>query len=403
VSEDGAEPLGQLPGESGDPLVEADEYEAATGETLEDTLNLDNWEAGLDLALLYQRLEAEIGPAIEQEHRLHETVRGLFEMLTDVADAPPDAGVHQAEPADLEETTRKLLFSGELETCDGTTDTHDTLLVTVTQIGICLVSYQGHELSLSQRLFRRDLRTAAADPTEEVRKLLERRRTRAATGVADRQDTLSELARRGIMTYAERATLMDRSNAKWRMGHGNPVPYELLTGSGSMGLLGASIDVLTRLVNYKQFVFVPSALKDRVLLTLGSALRPLEYLVVSTAEAPMQRIVEKGHYSGDWHQKTKLFVEQVGPKIVMGMYRAGPHSPAVPFFAHADQVHLAAHVAIADSLLQEYRGFPLSIDLADAACQAAFGGGAFEDAVTAAYRSRGEPVRYLTERQTRAR
>ncbi len=404
MSDTGPEPLGSLPGESGDPLVDPDEYASAHGETLEETLNLDNWEAGLDLSALYQRLEAEIGPAIEQERRIQATVRReLFPLLAQAHDAPPEAGVHVAEAADLEDATRKVLFSGQLETCDGTTATHDSLLVTVTQIGICLVSYQGHELSLSQRLFRRDLRVSSADPTEEVRAILERRQARAATGVADRHDTLSELGRRGIMSYAERATLLDRSGAAWRMGHGNPVPYELLTGSGSMDLLAASIAMLTRLIGYEQFVFVPSALKDRVLLTLGAALRPLEYAVVRTAEATMERIVEKGHYGGDWHRAAEKFVDHVGPKIAVGVYRAGPPSPAMPFFAHVDRVHEAAHVAMADSLLQEHRGFPLSIDLADAACRAVFGGAAFEDAVTSAYQTQGEPVRYLTERQTRAR
>lgn len=327
--------------------------------------------------------------------------RELFPLLAQAADAPPEAGDHTAALADLEEVTRKVLFSGQLETCDGTTVTHDTLLVTVTQIGICLISYQGHELALSQRLFRRDLRVGASDPTEEVRALLERRQSRTATGVTDRHDTLSELGRRGIMSYAERATLLRRSNAAWRMGHGNPIPYELLTGSGSMELLAAAIDVLEELVDYQQFVFVPSAIKDRVLLTLGAALWPLQYAVVYTGETAMRRVVAAGHYSGDWHRRAERFVDRVGPKIAIGVYRAGPHSPATPFFAHVDRVHEAAHVAMADSLLQEHRGFPLSIDLADAACRAVFGGGAFEDAITSAYQTHGEPVRYLTERQTR--
>ena len=74
------------------------------------------------------------------------------------------------------------------------------------------------------------------------------------------------------MTYAERATLLQRSEAAWRMGHGNIVPYELLTGSGSMALLTASLKVLRNLVAYQQFVFVPSSIKDRLLLTIGHAL-----------------------------------------------------------------------------------------------------------------------------------
>src|SRR5262249_32082135 len=154
--------------------------------------------------------------------------------------------------------------------------------------GICLVSYQGHELSLSQRLFRRDLRVGAPDPTSEVRALLERRQARSAT---DRLDTPSQLGRRGLMSFAGRATLLHRSSAAWRMGHGNPVPFELLTGSGSMQLLGESLRMLTDLVDYEQFVFVPAALKDRVLLTLGSALRPLEYVVAYTGHAAMRRVV----------------------------------------------------------------------------------------------------------------
>jgi hypothetical protein len=404
VSEIRAQPLGPLPGENDDALVDHDEYTAAYGEALSDSLNLDNWESGLDLAALYRRLEAEIGPAIEQERRIQETIRReLFPLLTEAPDAPTGAGVHVASTADLEETTRKVLFSGQLEACDGTSVTHDTLLVTVTQIGISLVSYLGHELALSQRLFRRDLRVASQDPTEEVRALLERRQFRTATGVADRHDTLSELGRRGIMSYVERATLLHRSTAAWRMGHGNPVPYELLTGSGSMELLGAAIEMLSDLVSYQQFVFVPSAIKDRVLLTLGSALRPLEYAIAYTGETAMRRVVEHGHYEGDWHDMARRFVGRIGPDIAIGVYRAGPHSPATPFFAHVERVHEAAHIAMADSLLQEHRGFPLSIDLADAACRAMLGGAAFDDAVTSAYHTQGEPVQYLTERQTRAR
>jgi hypothetical protein len=121
-------------------------------------------------------------------------------LLAQAHDAPPEAGVHTAELPDLEDVTRKVPFSGELETCDGTTSSHDTLLVRVTQIGICLVSYHDHELALSQRLFRRDLRVSSTDPLEGVRAVLEQRQARAATGVNDRRDTLSELGRRGIMS-----------------------------------------------------------------------------------------------------------------------------------------------------------------------------------------------------------
>jgi len=366
-------------------LVGDDDFKAATGESIERTLDLSTWHAGVDLGALYQRLEAEVGPALEQERRVQNVVRSdVFPLLRTASDAPAEAGVHPAAPADLEEVHRKVLFSGQLDTCDGTSITHDTLLLTVTQIGVCLISYQGDELALSQRMFRRDLRTVGSDPVEEAKELLARRKDRAATGVADRRDTLSELARRGIMSYAERATLLHRSTAQWRMGHGNITPYELLTGSGNMALLSESLKVLRDLVSYQQFVFVPSSIKDRLLLTIGDALGPLEYAVVQTAEQAMRRIVERGRYNPESRRLAESFVADIGQQIAVGVYRASAHAPATPFFAHVDRVHEAAHIAIADSVLQEHRGFPLSIDLADVACRSMFGADTFDDAVASA-------------------
>lgn len=220
-------------------------------------------------------------------------------------------------------------------------------------------------------------------------------------GAVDKRDTLSELARRGIMTYAERATLLHRSTAQWRMGHGNVAPYELLTGSGNMALLAESLKVLRDLIDYEQFVFVPSSIKDRLLLTIGDALEPQEYAVVQTGEQAMRRIVDGGRYHPDSRRLADSFVDDMGSKVAVGVYRASAHSPATPFFAHVDRVHEAAHIAMADSLLQEHRGFPLSIDLADMACRAMFGAEAFDDAVSSAYREHGEPLRYLPERNTR--
>src|SRR5580704_3988265 len=151
-------------------LVADDVYKAATGESIERTLDLTTWQTGVDLGALYQRLEAEVGPALEQERRVQSVVRSeIFPLLRQAPDAPVEAGVHQAKAADLEDVNRKVLFSGQLDTCDGTTATHDTLLLTVTQIAICLVSYQGNELALSQRMYRRDLRTVGTDPIDEAR------------------------------------------------------------------------------------------------------------------------------------------------------------------------------------------------------------------------------------------
>ena len=192
-----------------------------------------------------------------------------------------------------------MLFNGGVEACDGTSVVHDTLPITIAQIGVTLVSYRGDQGSWVHRLFRRDLRVSGVDPVDEALELLERRHERAGFDASSKRDTLSDLGRRGIMTYAERAVLLHKSDAPWRMGHGNPAPYELLTGSGMAELLESSLHVLHELiVGYQWFVFVPSAPSERTLLTIGQALRPLEFAIVDTMKERIERVAV-GNYRGE--------------------------------------------------------------------------------------------------------
>jgi hypothetical protein len=98
--------------------------------------------------------------------------------------------------------------------------------------------------------------------------------------------------------FAERAALLRRSSAQWLMGTGNPAPYELITGSGIPQLLRASLPLLRELVLERQrFVFLAPEIPERHLRTIGSALRPLEYILFDTLENQLQRIAS-GHYRG---------------------------------------------------------------------------------------------------------
>lgn len=389
------------------PPLSEDEYEAAHGEKLSHTLDLDTWLPGADLVQMYARLEQEIAEAVQQEGEFEERIRReIFPRLRTRPDAPPGAGVYRVSIERLEEIHRKLLFNGAVEACDGTVVTYDTLPVTITQIGVCLVSYRGDQGSWVHRIFRRDLRTTGKNPIDEAMELLERRRRR---GVVDRdsaRDRLSSLARRGIMAYAERAVLLDRSRAAWRMGHGVPAPYELVTGSGMPELLRAGLDLLKRLIlDHKRFVFMPSSPAARELLTIGNALYPFEYAIVDTTRDNLYRIYERGHYRsqewGDLQNAVEDFVEECGPRIAVGMYRTSSLAPCQVFYAHVDHAHEAALIAMADSVLQEHRGFPMLIDLADGMCRSVFGADMFADSAQAAYAAAGAPFRYLTERSTR--
>ncbi len=389
------------------PLVTADEYKATHGEALSQTLDLNTWRASADLGETYARLEREVAEAIRKEGQYQHQIRErIFPLLRTRPGAPSCAGVYRVSIERLEDIHRKVLFNGAVEACDGTVASVDTLPITITQIGVCLVSYRGDQGSWVHRIFRRDLRTASSmDPINETMEILERRRKRGAIDLANPEDRLADLTRRGIMAYAERAVLVDRSDAIWRMGHGNPTPYELVTGSGFPELLRASLTLMKRLVlEHKRFVFVPSATTARELLTIGNALQPLEYAIVDTNEDFLRRIAE-GHYRGDAWGKLKpavdSFVEECGPKVVVGMYRVSTLAPAQMFYANVNCAHEAVLVSMADSVLQEHRGFPMMIDLADAVCRASFGADTLGVTTQLAFAAAGDPFRYFAERRTR--
>lgn len=386
------------------PPVSPDEFRRAFGEPLANVLDLSTWQPGEDLAALYRRLEREVGEALAQEDRVSRRVRA--QVLPQIArrpQAPPGAGVYRVTPEQVERVHRGLLFTGAVEACDGASAFLDTMPVSIAQVGVALVSYHGDQGTWMQRLFRRDLRIADGDPAAEALALLEARQRRGGLG-QERRDALTRLARRGLMTYAERAALTYHSSARWRLGHGAPAPLELLTGSGSHELLSASLEMLHQLIaGHRRFLFVPSEPEDRLLLTIGNALGPLEFAVVDRASPRLEAMLERSQQlPAPLERRLSAFVHDVGGQIAVGVFRAARAAPPQLFYSHLELAHEAGLIAIADSTLQEHRGFPLLLDLAHTVCRAAFGAEVFYDAARAAYATHGAPFRYWSERQTRA-
>lgn len=392
-------------------------FEEYFGESLGDTLDLRKWRQGVDLVREYARIEREVEQAVAFEGVQEERVRELvFPRVSFAKGAPPEAGHYDKLTIDdIAAVHKGLLFNGGVACCDGTTQAHDTLALTVHQIGVCLVAYTGNQGSWSTRLFRRDLREDKGDPVTVMNELLERRGRRAGLNQADRRDGLSELAQRAVMSYAEVVVLLDHSNAVWRLGHGSPAPYQLLAGAGNPDMAIESMKVLRRLIDgHRKFVYVASETGDRDYLQFGQALRPLEYLVIGTLYERINDFVEVSHFGGkptvdnrwdgvaltpqEWVIK---FQKEVASQVLVGVFRASALAPPQVFYAHRDHFEMAAAIAIADSVLLPDRGFPMLIDLADRTCKSVYGGGSLRDITDAAYARCGAGVRYGSERQNR--
>lgn len=394
---DSGEPQpGDLPAPDG---LDASGFARAFGEPLERVLDLSTWRGGTDLAALYERLEidSKIGQALAQENRAAAAIRAeIIPQLRDQTrqSAPPLAGMWPVPLDELERIHRATLFAGHVEACGSTVAVHESLALTIIQIGLALVSYHGEEGTWAHRLYRRDLQATPANGVELARQLLDLRDPKSPQGLDDSRDTLTELGRRGITAYAERAVLTRSSRADWRMGRGSPAPYELLTGAGAMDLVMPSLDMLEELlIGHRQFVFVPNR-GHRSLLTIGRALAPLEFAVVHKLRTYITDIVERGHLRGQRLKRAQDFVGSAGEAVAVGVFRASSHAPPCVFYAPAEPALCAqaAAIALADAVIQEHRGFPMLLDTAKQFCNAAFNREEFLGPILAAYTARDEPL-----------
>ncbi len=387
----------------------ADEFADAFGEPISQVLDMGSWRDGGDLAGFYDQTRAQIADAVAQERRIREPIRReVFAALRNGNSrfTPRAAGLYRMTPEQVREVHCGLLFNGATECCDGTRVEHESLLLTIVQIGITLVAYRGSTGTWVQRLYRRDLRAAIADPVEEALILLEQRGKRRRGAEEPGGEPLTRLIRRALMEYAERAALVQLSSARWRMGHGHPLPANLIIPTTPQ-LVRASLQVLRQLIfEHKRFVFVPSDPADRLLLTIGNALYPLEFAVIGTlADSYTNEYLDRLAVNQSGHPAERdmiqTFLREARFEVAVGIYRAGPHAPPRLFYAHQDYACEAAALAIADSLLQPYRGFPMLIDLADTVCRHVFDSGSFDSSIQNAYAVAGEPTRFLGERDTR--
>ena len=374
--------------ESGSPAAKSLEEEIL------EALDLKSWSPGPDLEALYQRLSQQVGDAVHHETRAIQYLREEFfprieESWQEALSYKSFGGFHSGW---VRQAHQGLLFNGGVEAVDGIMAHHDTLPLSVAQIGVCMVSYRGQLGTYSHQLFKKDLRVRGEDPIEEVKSLLEERINQS--GQMAGKDPMTRLARKGLMAFAERRILGQKATSSWRMGHGNPIPIELLSSywANQKELRDAALEVMQTLVDHERFVFVASKPRRLAWMTLGNALKPMEYILLDTVQQDLKETLRKSR--GFQDSTIERFIEEYGNKVVFGLYRATPLSPAYMFYSHRDFAHKAALIAIADGMLHEHRGFPMLLDLAANICKSTFNPEAFQTMVEQTFAKEGQPFRY---------
>src|SRR5260370_38276045 len=85
--------------------MEANQFQAAFGESVENPLDIDTWQLGDDLAAMYSALEQQITQAVEEGGRIRQRIpTQIFPYVFLPPQAPPRAGcynVFSANPHDI--------------------------------------------------------------------------------------------------------------------------------------------------------------------------------------------------------------------------------------------------------------------------------------------------------------
>ena len=108
------------------------------------------------------------------------------------------------------------------------------------QTAIALATYLGNNGTWGHRIFQKDLKVSGGSPLERTLDLLAQRKATEKSEEAG----VSDMLRRGLMANAELAVMARKAEAPWRMGHGHPLPKELLTGAGMPELRAAMVKVM---------------------------------------------------------------------------------------------------------------------------------------------------------------
>ena len=355
-----------------------DSFQQAFGVDFNDTIDIDKWNSGFDLAKFIPKIEEDWIKVKSRQSSNQKTIReSFFPRIKELARVP-HAGLCEnvSEIKDLVEKVQKgFLFNGAVTACASTIASYQTVPLTISQIGVCLINYERQSGTYTHTLIRSpELRYENSDSLKNLVNLFERRKNEDDGQNKERK--MSEIAVRGIRAYMERLLLLERKNekSKWILGNGEPMPHELMRGfwAGKREQSEKSLGLIKKIVEHQRFVYVQGCEKFEDLWMFGDALLPFEYLVIDSLENILTQRIISGNIRPPIRDDYMNFAKEIGSKIVQGIYRVSSQGEPQIFYGHIDHIRTAALVAMADSIFQLYRGRPMLLDLASNICQMSF-------------------------------
>jgi len=257
---------------------------------------------------------------------------------------------------------RSLLYEGRVCGVDGTIAVYPTPIGVKCRIGVIAVNYAGGRLE-------KVVYVSDANLIDE-----ELRRVDELLSSLERVVRFSRLLYRTVMLYEERRIALERDE-DWRIVHGPLIPLEFRLGRlGVEGVLEACLELGAKLIDDGHVIGVLSSTNRLRIASLGYILNPGEYLYVGELGRIME--AEKRRLTAEEESLVDDFISKYGSKVALGIYRVGARS--FVFEARKDFFDDAAHLIIADSLNNRFKGFPLLLDYADSMCRTLLNSSDFE-------------------------
>ncbi len=313
-------------------------------------VDLASWQP---LEEYFQGADARIATDVKECVTLRRRLRD--ELLSD-----PKVKGMVVKPSDaaLEKAAHDL-FAGEVCAIDGTLSVIPSQAGGRARIGVAATSYSGDEIKRVLYVSYRQLASAGGTAIEYFRRLKQVNRT-------------SALLMRAVMAFTERNLALQQPN-KWRMVHGELLPYELWAALGKGRPVSERLDLARRLIEARNVIAVVEGTHNIELLNSGEILEPGEYIDARDLSVDLDEYLgghrddgRGAHFNATDRKDFEDFKGSYGMLIRVGVFKVGPK--AYLFQAHRDVFPEAAAVVMRDAMHQPLRGFPLLLDYADRIC-----------------------------------